>query len=104
MADEGPKAAPPNAHPEELYPGAELRNILRRELQELQPGLRVVFVLRDIEGLSADETADVLELTPVAIKARLWRARMELRERLSRYFGIHKLRPSSVATSAETKG
>jgi RNA polymerase sigma-70 factor (ECF subfamily) len=92
-----------NASPEELYRESELRNILRRELQELRPGLRVVFVLRDIEGLSADETADVLELTPAAIKVRLWRARIKLRERLSRYFGIHKLKPFSAAISGEIK-
>ena len=90
-------------NPEELYRGSELRNILRSELQALQPGLRVVFILRDIEGFSADETADVLELTPVAIKARLWRARNKLRERLSRHFGIHKLKPFSGAKTAEGK-
>jgi RNA polymerase sigma-70 factor (ECF subfamily) len=71
-------------NPEELYRGFELRNILRSELQELQPGLRVVFVLRDIEGLSTEETAEMLESTPVAVKARLWRARLKLRERLSK--------------------
>ena len=74
--------------PEELYRESELRNILRNTLQELQPGLRVVFVLRDIEGLSTQETAEVLELTPVAVKARLWRARLRLRELLSKYFGV----------------
>src|SRR5438105_13502097 len=85
---------PPN--PEELYKGFELRNILRSELQELRPGLRVVFVLRDIEGLSNDETAEVLELTRVAIKARLWRARLQLRTRLSKYFGVEMSRSSQV--------
>jgi len=74
-------------NPEQLYRGSELRNILRSELQELQPALRVVFVLRDVEGLSTEETAEVLELTVVAVKARLWRARLRLRERLSKYFG-----------------
>jgi RNA polymerase sigma-70 factor, ECF subfamily len=81
VADWGPD-------PEELYRGSELRNILRRTLQELQPGLRVVFVLRDIEGFSTEQTAEVLELTSVAVKARLWRARLQLRERLSKYFGV----------------
>jgi RNA polymerase sigma-70 factor (ECF subfamily) len=75
-------------NPEELYRGFEIRNILRSELQELPPSLRVVFVLRDIEGLSTEETGEVLELTPVAVKARLWRARLNLREQLSKYFGI----------------
>jgi len=75
-------------NPEELYRKSEIRDILRRTLQELQPGLSVVFVLRDIEGLSTNETAEVLDLTPVAVKARLWRARLQLRERLSKYFGV----------------
>jgi RNA polymerase sigma-70 factor, ECF subfamily len=75
-------------NPEELYRGFELRNILRSELQELRPSLRVVFVLRDIEGLSTEQTADVLELTEVAVKTRLSRARLKLRERLSKYFGV----------------
>jgi RNA polymerase sigma-70 factor, ECF subfamily len=75
-------------YPEELYKGSELRNILRSTLQELHPALRVVFVLRDIEGLSTEQTAEVLELTPLAVKARLRRARLQLRERLSKYFGV----------------
>jgi RNA polymerase sigma-70 factor, ECF subfamily len=75
-------------NPEALYRGSELRSILRSELQELRPSLRVVFVLRDIEELSTEQTAAVLELTPIAVKARLWRARIQLRERLSKYFGM----------------
>lgn len=75
-------------NPEELYTVAELRNILRSELQQLPSTLRVVFVLRDIEGLSGEQTAEVLDSTPVAIKARLWRARIRLRERLTKYFGV----------------
>jgi RNA polymerase sigma-70 factor, ECF subfamily len=74
--------------PEDLYGASELRNILRTELHQLQPGLRVVFVLRNIEGLSTEETAEVLELTHVAVKARLWRARLQLRQRLSKFFGL----------------
>ena len=74
--------------PEKLYRAYELREILRSALQELQPGLRVVFVLRDVEGLSTEQTAEVLELTQVAVKARLWRARLQLRKRLNKYFGV----------------
>jgi Sigma-70, region 4 len=43
-------------------------------------------VLRDIEGLSTDQTVEVLGLSHAAVKARLWRARLQLRERLNRYF------------------
>jgi RNA polymerase sigma-70 factor (ECF subfamily) len=75
---------------EELYRGAELRDRLRRALQELQPAIRVVFVLRDIEGFSMEETGEVLKLSQSAVKARLWRARLALRERLSKYFAAQR--------------
>jgi RNA polymerase sigma-70 factor, ECF subfamily len=75
-------------NPEELYRESELRNILRSALQELQPGLRVVFVLRDVEGFSTEHTAEALELTQVAVKARLLRARLQLRKQLNKYFGV----------------
>ena len=73
-------------NPEELYRAAELREILRITLQELGAGLRVVFVLRDIEGLSIEQTAEALGLSLATIKARSFRARLQLRERLSKYF------------------
>jgi RNA polymerase sigma-70 factor, ECF subfamily len=73
-------------NPEELYRAAELRELLRNTLQELGQGLRLVFVLRDIEGLSLEQTAEALNLSLSAVKARSWRARLQLRERLSTYF------------------
>src|SRR5262249_52320354 len=75
-------------NPEQLYRTSELRNILRSQLQELPPSLRVAFILRDIEGLSSDETARVLQLSVDAVKARLWRARLKLRQLLARYFAV----------------
>jgi RNA polymerase sigma-70 factor, ECF subfamily len=72
--------------PEQLYRASELRDILIKVLRELRPILRAVFVLRDIEGLSIAETAEVLSLSHTAVKARLWRGRLQLRERLNRYF------------------
>ena len=72
--------------PEQLYRTAELRDILIKALRELRPILRAVFVLRDIEGLSTAQTAEVLNLSQVAVKARLWRGRLQLRERLNKYF------------------
>jgi RNA polymerase sigma-70 factor (ECF subfamily) len=73
-------------NPEERYGVSQLRDILTKSLQELRPALRVVFVLRDVEGFSTSETAEALGLTQVSVKARLFRARLELRERLSKYF------------------
>jgi RNA polymerase sigma-70 factor (ECF subfamily) len=74
-------------NPEQLYWASELRDILINALRALPPTLRTVFVLRDIEGLSTDETAEVLNLSQTAVKARLWRVRLQLRERLNKYFG-----------------
>jgi RNA polymerase sigma-70 factor (ECF subfamily) len=73
---------------EQLNRGSGLRNILGKAIQELQPSLRVVFVLHDIEGLSTEHTAEILELTAVAVKTRLLRARLQLRESLRRYFVV----------------
>jgi RNA polymerase sigma-70 factor, ECF subfamily len=93
-------------NPEELYGAAELREILRKALQELAPGSRAVFVLRDIEGLSLEQTAEVLDLSLAAVKARSRRARLQLRERLSEYFNIRQedLRRSSLAPVAQIGG
>ncbi|MGA9509073.1 MAG: sigma-70 family RNA polymerase sigma factor [Candidatus Sulfotelmatobacter sp.] len=77
-------------NPEELYRASELRHILIKTLEELPQILRTVFVLRDIEALSIDQTAAVLNLSHTAVKARLWRARLQLRELLSQYFGKHR--------------
>jgi RNA polymerase sigma-70 factor, ECF subfamily len=74
----------PNA--EELYSVSELRNILIKNIEELQPILRTVFVLQDLEGLSTDQTAEGLNLSRSAVKSRLWRARLQLRELLNKYF------------------
>jgi len=82
---------------EELYRAAELRAILRNTLQKLGPGLRVVFVLRDIEGLSLEQTAEALGLSVVAVKARSFRARLQLRERLSKYFKKAKQSSGTVS-------
>jgi RNA polymerase sigma-70 factor (ECF subfamily) len=73
-------------NPEQLCWASELRDILVRTVEELRPILRTVFVLRDVEGLSIEQTAQVLNVSQAAVKARLWRVRLHLRERLKRYF------------------
>jgi RNA polymerase sigma-70 factor (ECF subfamily) len=63
----------------------ELSSVLTQHINELSPDNRIVFVLRDIHGLSTDDTASVLGLSVPAVKSRLHRARLYLRERLSDY-------------------
>jgi RNA polymerase sigma-70 factor (ECF subfamily) len=71
-------------NPEQTLAREEMEQILRNAIQSLPPGFRTVFYLRDVEGLSADETAQLLGLTIGAVKARLFRARLWLREELSK--------------------
>jgi RNA polymerase sigma-70 factor (ECF subfamily) len=73
-------------NPEQQYNQAELKDILGKTIQGLPAGFRTVFVLRDVEGLSTEETAEALDLSVPAVKSRLLRARLQLRERLSKYF------------------
>jgi RNA polymerase sigma-70 factor (ECF subfamily) len=73
-------------NPEESYAKTELRAILSKALEDLRTPLRVVFVLRDIEGFSSEETARILGLSITAVKTRLRRARLKLRQRLSVWF------------------
>jgi RNA polymerase sigma-70 factor (ECF subfamily) len=72
--------------PEQLCWASELRDILVRTVDELRPILRTVFVLRDVEGLTIEQTAQALNLSQSAVKARLWRVRLHIRARLDRYF------------------
>jgi RNA polymerase sigma-70 factor (ECF subfamily) len=92
-------------NPEQLYWASELRKILLKALTEMRPILRIVFVIRDIEGLSIDQTAEVLSLSQGAVKARLWRARLHLREYLTKYFSDQKqrLRADLVPLGRQTR-
>ena len=73
-------------NPEQLYNQGELKEILHKTIQGLPESFRTVFILRDVEGLSTEETADALGLSVPAVKSRLLRARLQLRERLTKYF------------------
>jgi|SRR5271157_1962857 len=71
---------------EQRYSREEIAAILDSAVQSLEPLYRSVFVLRDIEDLSTEETAEALDLSVPAVKSRLLRARLQLREKLTRYF------------------
>lgn len=64
----------------------ELNDVLKRHVNELPPDNRIVFVLRDLRGLSTDDTAEILQISVPAVKSRLHRARLFLREKLADYF------------------
>ncbi len=73
-------------NPEDTYSQEELRDILDKTIASLPEGFRTVFTLRDVEELSTEETAEALELSIPAVKSRLLRARLQLREKLTRQF------------------
>ncbi len=72
--------------PEDRYSREEINTILSSAIDSLAPPYRAVFLLRDVEELSTEETAEALELSVPAVKSRLLRARLQLRDKLTRYF------------------
>src|SRR3981189_397160 len=77
FADDGP-------NPEQVFASTELREIISENLEELSPWLRAAFLLREVQGYSTGEAAKKLGVTENTLKARLWRARHQLAERLGR--------------------
>jgi len=72
--------------PEDEILSMESREALDKAVQHLPESLRIVFILRDIEGLSIKETGEALDLTETTVKTRLLRARLRLRDELSLYY------------------
>jgi RNA polymerase sigma-70 factor (ECF subfamily) len=79
--------APWRDDPGELAGRREVRELIDRALADLDDKYRTVFVLRDVEGFSVKETADLLGLSEANVKVRLLRARLALREKMTRVFG-----------------
>jgi RNA polymerase sigma-70 factor (ECF subfamily) len=73
-------------NPEQRYSREEMQQILNEAVDGLKEDFRTVFVLRDIEELSTEETAEALKISVPAVKSRLLRARLALREKLTRKF------------------
>src|SRR5437667_3115751 len=70
--------------PEQVFANTEIREMLSENLDQLSPLLRTAFVLREVQGYSTGEAAKKLGVTENTLKARLWRARHQLAERLGR--------------------
>ncbi|MEI7436688.1 MAG: sigma-70 family RNA polymerase sigma factor [bacterium] len=78
--------------PDRLAQRAETHQLLDAAISELTPAQRAVFLLRDVEGVPVADTARTLGISEANVKVRLLRARMQLRERLTRVFGDEKRR------------
>ena len=74
-------------NPEEHYGREEIREALASAIDGLADTYKTVFVLRDVDGLSTEETAQALELSVSAVKSRLLRARLQMRDKLKRILG-----------------
>jgi RNA polymerase sigma-70 factor, ECF subfamily len=82
---------PWKSNPEQVYSKQEVHRLVEQAIQALPEIYREAFVLRDVEGLSAEEAADALGLTVPALKSRLLRGRLMMRERLA---AVLEVRPT----------
>ena len=88
--------------PEERFGQEQLGRFLAAAIAELNIGLRVVFQLRDVEELSIEQTAELLGISKAAVKSRLLRARLKLREILQEHFrpsADGEIRSSAISVS-----
>ncbi len=87
-ASEAARLTEPGQNPDELLAGKEVRHALEEAIGALDPMYREVLLLRDVEGLSASEVAEVLGVSVQAVKSRLHRARLSVREYIAPLLGI----------------
>jgi len=72
--------------PEQRYEQSEMGSILAKVIAQLEPIYRIVFILRDVADISTEETAEMLRISVSAVKSRLLRGRLKLRDLLHPYF------------------
>src|SRR5690242_6632611 len=85
--------------PDEVAAGAQVQPALQDAISALEPMYREILVLRDVEGLSAAEVAEITDLSVEAVKSRLHRARVSVRERLAPVLGL----PEPARRAAEAQ-
>jgi RNA polymerase sigma-70 factor (ECF subfamily) len=88
--------------PEDAAVNSELRSTLEGGLDYLSPDLRAVVVLRDIQGLSTEESAEALDISVASLKSRLHRARVQLRKHLEEYSALALLPSVDLAGEPES--
>src|SRR2546425_1209471 len=93
--------ADPAPDPEQIYLGAEIREMINKNIERLSPRLRIAFLLRHVVGYSTGQAAKKLGVAENALKARVWRARHQLAERLGR--PLQGMAAPSVRTLLPTK-
>ena len=90
--------ADPGQNPDEALAGKQVETALEEAIAALEPMYREVLLLRDAEGLTAPEVAEVLGVTPRAVKSRLHRARLSVRERVAPLLGVELDLPPAPGT------
>ncbi len=96
--------ADPARAPDELLAGKQIETALEHAIGSLQPMYREVLLLRDVEGLTAPEVAEVLGISVEAVKSRLHRARVTVRESIAPLLGIPEAVGPALAEKASTGG
>lgn len=98
--DEAMQIAEPSRGPEDELAGRQVEAALEQAIAGLDPMYREVLVLRDVEGLTAPEVGEVMGLTVEAVKSRLHRARVAVREAIAPLLGIPGQEPTPAAAPA----
>ncbi len=86
----------PERPPDDALAGKQLERALETAIGGLEPMYREVLLLRDVEGLTAPEVAEILEVTPQAVKSRLHRARVAVRGALEPLLGLPAPAPAAA--------
>ncbi|MFO0667501.1 MAG: sigma-70 family RNA polymerase sigma factor [Polyangiaceae bacterium] len=95
---EAEQIADPSPKPDDAYAGKEVERAFEQGIRKLEPMYREVLLLRDVEGLSAAEVAEVLEISVDAVKSRLHRARVSVRDHVAPALGIPSDLPKAEGT------
>jgi len=98
-SDHSGPVSPPSEQPDHIFSTKELGTYLNKAVQSLEPMYRDVLLLRDVEGLSAPEVAEVLGLRVDTVKSRLHRARLAVREQMEPLLGIES-KPAAAASES----